>query len=151
MKTLKNFATIVAMLLCCITANAAEFEVDGVYYNVTHYPSRTVGVTFGNTYNSYSGNIKIPSTVTYNNQVYTVTSISNQAFKDCSNLTSVTIPEGITEIGDYAFQNCTALNEINVPNGVITIKQLAFDGCSNLKTVTLPNSLTEIDQLTFQN
>lgn len=151
MKTLKYFATIVAMLLCCITANAADFEVDGIYYNVTHFPTRTVGVAFGSTYNSYSGNIKIPTTVTYNNQTYTVTSISNQAFKDCSNLTSVTIPEGIIEIGGSAFQNCTALNEINVPNGVISIKQLAFDGCSNLKTVTLPNSLTEIAQLTFQN
>ena len=106
MKTLKYFATIVAMLLCCITANAADFEVDGIYYNVTHFPTRTVGVTFGSTYNSYSGNIKIPTTVTYNNQTYTVTSISNQAFKDCSNLTSVTIPEGIIEIGGSAFYGC---------------------------------------------
>ena len=105
MKTLKNFATIVAMLLCCITANAYSFEVDGIYYN--YYGYNSVEVTYkdynnGNC-NSYSGDVVIPETVTYNDVEYKVTSIGNCAFYNCSGLTSVTIPQGVTTIESFAF------------------------------------------------
>ena len=52
---------------------------------------------------AYTGNVVIPSSVTIDGFSYTVTSIGNSAFSDCSGLTSVTIPESVTSIGNYAF------------------------------------------------
>ena len=137
MKTLKNFATIVAMLLCCITANAYSFEVDGIYYN--YYGSNSVEVTYkdynnGNC-NSYSGDVVIPETVTYNDVEYKVTSIGNCAFYNCSGLTSVTIPQGVTTIESFAFGECSGLTSVTIPQGVTEIGDEAFSNCSGLKSV----------------
>ena len=47
---------------------------------------------------------------------YTITSIGNSAFEDCSSLTSVTIPSSVTSIGESAFSNCSTL-QITVEEG----------------------------------
>ena len=153
MKTLKNFATIVAMLLCCITANAYSFEVDGIYYNQYYDGSNSVEVTYkdynnGN-YNSYSGDVVIPETVTYNDVEYKVTSIGYSAFCGCSGLTSVTIPQGVTSIGDEAFSGCSGLTSVTIPQGVTSIGHQAFYNCSGLTSVTIPKGVTEIGYETF--
>jgi hypothetical protein len=70
----------------------------------------TAEVTYGT--NSYSGEIVIPSTVTYTEQSYSVTSIGRGAFRSCSDLTSVTIPNSVTNIGDYAFNKCSGLTSV---------------------------------------
>ena len=61
-----------------------------------------------------SGEYEIPETVTYNGMTYTVTSIGNEAFKDNTNLTDVTIPSAITSIGESAFAGCSNLKSITV-------------------------------------
>ena len=43
-----------------------------------------------------------------------MTSIGNEAFAYCTNLTSIEIPSGVTSIENYAFSECTSLNSINV-------------------------------------
>ena len=111
MKRLKSMLATLALLLCTISANAEDFSVDGIYYNITDSEKLTVEVTFrGSNYNSYSneytGDVVIPETVTYASKTYAVTSIGKEAFRNCDSLTSVTIPEGVTRIGDYAFSNC---------------------------------------------
>jgi hypothetical protein len=64
-------------------------------------------VTYHSTsYNSYSGDVTIPETVTYNGKPYAVTSIGGMAFYGCSGLTSITIPNSVTSIGDFAFSGC---------------------------------------------
>ena len=91
----KNFANIVA-------AKSYDFVVNGIYYNVTG--SNTVEVTYKDSnYNSYSGSVTIPSSVTYNGTTYQVTAIGNGAFEYSSGLTGVTIPTSITSIGEDAF------------------------------------------------
>ena len=71
-----------------------------------------------------------------------VTSIGERAFSECSSLTSISIPEGVTSIGGYAFYKCSSLASISLPEGVTSIEHDAFEKCENLSHITLPASLT---------
>ena len=127
-----------------------DFAVNGIYYNITS--SNTVAVNHkDHTYNSYSGNVNIPSTVTYGGTTYSVTSIAHSAFADCNNLTGVTIPGTVTRIDYYAFALCTKLASITIPNSVTSLGANEFYGCSSLADVTLGSGLTYIDSYAFSN
>ena len=76
------------------------------------------------------------------------TSVEN-AFYECVNLASVTIPDSVTSIGEYAFGDCTGLTSVTIPNSVTSIGDDAFDGCSGLTSVTIPDSVTSIDTQAF--
>ena len=64
-----------------------------------------------------------------------VTSIGEEAFRECTNLTSITIPSSVTSIGYQAFYGCTGLTSITIPDGVTSIGGGAFSGCSSLTTI----------------
>ena len=127
MKTIKQMLITVAVLLCSATASAYDFEVDGIYYNILSMSYLTVEVTYGD--NKYSGEVVIPSTVSYKSKTLTVKSIGFSAFEDCSGLTSVTIGNSVTYIGSSAFDGCSSLTSITIPNSVASIGYNAFDGC----------------------
>ncbi len=78
-----------------------------------------------------------------------VTHIGNNAFYNCSGLTSITIGNGVTSIGDYAFLGCTGLTSITIPDSVRSIGEDAFRGCSGLTSVTIGNGVTSIGEYTF--
>lgn len=78
-----------------------------------------------------------------------VTTIGRSAFECCSGLTSVTIPNSVTAIGDYAFDYCSGLTLVTIPNSVTAIGPSAFSGCSGLTSVTIPNSVTSIGGSAF--
>ena len=75
--------------------------------------------------------------------------IGEYAFKDCSRLTSLTLPAGITTIGRNAFSGCSGLMSLTLPTGITSIGRNAFDGCSGLTSLTLPDRITSIGDDAF--
>lgn len=91
-------------------------------------------------YNGSGGDVVIPDTVT---------SIGDNAFEDCTGLTSITIPDSVTSIGDSAFHSCSALTSVTIGNSVTSIASCAFLSCSSLTSITIPNSVTSIGRDVF--
>ena len=80
-----------------------------------------------------------------------VKGIGSYAFYNCYGLTSVTIGEGVTTIGDWAFAYCSSLTSVTIGEGVTTIGDSAFNSCSSLTSVTIPDSVTTIGNRAFYN
>lgn len=78
-----------------------------------------------------TGHVTIPSTLDGHN----VTCIGDRAFRNCGELTSVTLPEGVTTIGQFAFENCGKLTSVTIPKGVARIGGKAFAGCAQIKHI----------------
>ena len=107
----KNLLFLLFALLPMV-ASADPVEIDGIYYNLIT-KAKQAEVTSNP--NKYSGEVVIPSSVTYNDVEYSVTSIGGWAFNNCSGLTSITIPNSVTSIGGYAFQNCSKVSFLCMP------------------------------------
>ncbi len=124
-------------LLLSTTVFAHDFEVDGIYYNITDETAKTVEVTFKGSYyysySEYSGTVTIPSSVTYSGTTYSVTEIGDDAFSCCAGLTSVTIPNSLTSIGNRAFGDCTSLKDLRIEDGESTLS-LGYNYCSSSYT-----------------
>ena len=108
---LKSIFLILLVCLTSIVTYAHDFEVDGIYYNITDPANKEVAVTYkGSSYhdydNEYSGKVVIPVIVTKGGTTYAVTCIGEDAFVFCYNLTSVTIPNSVTSIGEGVFWAC---------------------------------------------
>ena len=133
MSKLKFSITGLFFLATFLISYAHDFEVNGIYYN-KNADGTSVTVTYGDTSydaypNEYSGNVVIPSSVTYSGNTYAVTSIGERAFYSCGGLTSITIPNSVTSIGERAFYECNGLTSITIPNSVTSIGNSAFYFC----------------------
>ena len=93
--------TLILSVFFSISASAYRVEVDGIYYDIS---KTTAKVTRGSV--KYSGKIVVPESITFENSIYSVTSIGHAAFEECYSLTSVTIPNSVTSIGNQAFISC---------------------------------------------
>lgn len=152
---MKKFTLLLFALFFTLSSWATDFTINGVAYTITdttnHYVAIGTGIaTFSGVSSSTTGTFTIPSSVTYNNNTYTVTSIGTYAFAGCT-LTSVVIPNTVTSIGTYAFCGCTALTSVIIPSSVISIGNEAFYGCSGFTSFTLPNSVTSIGNYAFSD
>ena len=146
----------VLLLLCSAIASAHDFGVGGIYYNITDAVNKTVAVTYrgsssGAFYNEYTGDVVIPESIVSDGETYRVTSIGEEAFYDCSGLTSIEIPNSVTSFGVNAFNGCPGLTSIEIPNSVTWIGNYAFYECSGLKSIAIPNSVTSIGDEAFYN
>ena len=136
-----------AVLLSTLSASANTFKVDGiVYYTIND--GKSVAVTSGG---DYTGDIAIPEKVTYDGATYSVTEIGGRAFKGCTGLTSVTIPNSVTEIYSSTFYGCTGLTSVTIPSSVVQIGNAAFESCTALTSISIPNSVTSIGSRTFRS
>lgn len=122
-----------------------DFEVGGIYYKLMNNNNVEVAPSP----NRYSGIVSIPDHVSFNDTIYSVTSIGGGAFIGCSGLTSVVLPQSITRIKSYAFMLCNSLESIIIPNSVTQIEESVFSGCRNLKSIAIPNSVTKIKEFAF--
>ena len=136
------------MTLLPIVVNAAVVEINGVYYDLV---SKTQQAEVTSNPNKYTGSVVIPEKVYYDGVDYSVTSIGEKAFYDCSGLTSAYIGNSVTTIGYAAFYHCYGLTSLTIGNNVTSISIAAFAGCSNLPSVTIPNSVTSIGNSAFSN
>ena len=82
---------------------------------------------------------------------YGETEICEGAFKFCTTLAKVTIPDSVTHIGTHAFAGCSSLANVTIPTSVTHIGDCAFQNCSSLANLTIPNSVTHIGAGAFQN
>ena len=157
MARLNNFSrailAIAMMLVVGLPSHAHDFVVDGIYYNYIDKDAKTVEVTHGSYPGigtiEYGNDVTIPSNVTYDGITYFVTTIKEQAFYNCTYLTSVTIPNSVSTIGDEAFSGCIRLTSVTIPNSVSTIGKYAFSGCTGMTSVTIPNSVSIIGEYVF--
>ena len=109
------------------TFKQIDFNVDGIIYEIS--AEGNVTIMGGN----QKGNLVIEGTIQINGQPYNVTAIAENAFRDNTNIISVTIADGITAIGDNAFNGCIGLLMINIGKNVATIGNKAF---ANIGTYT---------------
>ena len=140
--------TLTALFMCVLSAGAYDFSSGGFYFDITS--SNTVSLTHRSQYSSdYSGDVIVPSTVTYGGVTYTVTSLGNNSFYDCEGLTSVTLPTTITTIDESAFYYCTALTQVVIPESVIEIGSWNFYMSNELTEVILPSTLNSMGEQCF--
>ena len=120
------------MMLIGLSANAHDFEVDGIYYTITSSEDKTVAVSYQDNINDgynpsydYTGDIVIPKQVTYNDIEYSVTSIGYAAFLNCFDLTSVEIPNSVTSMLWYIKHRDSELSYFNRRTCICWLRQLS--------------------------
>ena len=138
-KWLPALAAFAAMVVLCAVCAGAETYGD-LEYSVLD--DGTVEIT---DYNGSAKTVDIPEKINGKS----VTSIGNCAFRYCTSLKSITIPNSVIEIGSSAFSGCSSLTSITIPNSVTEIGVYAFKGCTSLTSITIPNSVTNIGDSTF--
>lgn len=159
-KSLRNILSIAMAAMCGLGASAYDFESGGLYFNFLYDGTGTnkvkngkVEVTYkeanNNQYNSYAGFIEVPATVTYDGETYNVTQIGQYAFRLCTSLQEVILPEGIVKISSGGFSQCKALEEITIPNSCTEIGSLGIQDCPELKTVNLGTGMKTLGSMCF--
>ena len=113
---------------------AVEVEIGGIYYELVAKTKQATVISKSRG-KKYSGDIVIPESVKYSGITCSVTSIGEGAFRNCSDLTSVTIPNSVTSIGEDAFYECEGLTSVTIGSGVTSIGEEAFYWCRGLTSV----------------
>ncbi len=131
------------MLLIAANCYSYDFEVDGLYYNITGNKANptcevTKNIIPNSNYSDYTGSITIPEFVTYQGMTFNVTSIGEMAFY-YSKITDISIPKSITKIERSAFKDCTKLIHFYNMENLIELGDYAFFGCGSLVSISIPN------------
>ena len=113
-------AKLLPVLLLLMLPSAAEAQ-----YNYITNADGTLTIT---KYTGPGGAVIIPALI----DTLSVSSIGSNAFRQITNVSSVTIPGGVTNIGAFAFSSCRSLTAVSIPNTVISIRDFAFALCTNL-------------------
>ena len=174
---MKKMLFLLAFVALSLTtwAQNSDFQEGQFYYSINRdRPSEVSVARNDDSYSSFTGELIIPSTVTYGGYTYTVTGISERAFNSCSGVTSVSIPSSMITIEWAAFEGTAFYNDpsnwvdnaLYVDNCLIAVKpevagaceiaegtrvigEGAFYKCSSLTSVTIPSSVISIGYAAF--
>lgn len=127
-----SFICVFSFVGCSTKDKPIDYSKTGLSFNFYNDSSASVV-----SLNNKTKELAIPSKVIYNNKTYNVTDIASDAFRDCTWLTSVTIPNSIKNIGDYAFYNCSGLKSLYIPAGITSIGFKAFSACRGLVSINV--------------
>ncbi|MGB2128209.1 MAG: leucine-rich repeat domain-containing protein [Flavicella sp.] len=123
-------------------------DSNNVKYEITSESPNEVKV-IENTTNRPTGDINLTN-LDHNGKSYSITSIGERAFRYCTSLISITIPESITSIGDDAFGLCSSLTSVSISDSVTSLGDYVFRRCTNLTSITIPESVTSIGKYAFE-
>ena len=132
---LRRLTLALACLLAVTIAQAASITVDGINYTTKNDGTATVAKY--STGNNYSGNIVIPEKIVYEGVEYTIVGTAANAFVDCVDLTSVTLPATCVTIGRNAFKGCSSLIVSPIPATATSVGTGVFKDCTSLEEVTI--------------
>ena len=107
--------------------------LDGLYYR--YHDDGTCAVINGP--EQYEGDIVIPSEIAHEGTTYAVTAIEHLAFRNCVEMTSVSIPSSIKEVGALAFGECTGLKSLSINGASTVVSRYAFKGTTNVEKLTI--------------
>ncbi|MDE5745149.1 MAG: leucine-rich repeat protein [Paramuribaculum sp.] len=152
---------IALILVCLIYSNVLaldgfveigiNIEVNNMIFSVGTYNGERTAICAGLKDEQEITDLIIPDEIVYEGNKYPVVEIREEAFYNCSGLTSITIPESVTSIGYSAFSRCSGLTSVTIPNSVIEIGSYAFSRCSGMTSITIPESVTSIGNGAFYN
>ena len=150
---MKTLFLLLSLFLGAHSAWAHDAEVDGIFYNLFE-GSQCATVTFqGDEYNSvqneYTGDVVVPATFTLNGVVYSVTGVEAHSFRDCTELTSVTLPNSVKTIGAECFSKCSSLTSVKLPNSLLSLEEYCFSDCYSLASIDIPESVVDIGRNCF--
>lgn len=140
-REMKRWLLLLCLLSAIIDGKAYDFQVDGIFYS-KNADGISVGVVceiYGQN-STYTGDVVIPASVTYEGTTYAVTSINENAFYR-STITSLILPQSIKYIGNAAMKSCTQLTHIELPGALETIGISAF-ARSGLTSITIPANVS---------
>ena len=126
-----------------------DFVAGDIYYMYNEDATGVLVTYKDSQFGNYQGNVVVPATVTRDGETLPVVGIGRSAFRNCQELSGVTLPASIRQIGDYAFRNCINLSRMELPEGVVSIGAQAFSNCMSLQSVSLPRSLADVGKLAF--
>ncbi|NPV02543.1 MAG: leucine-rich repeat protein [Brevinematales bacterium] len=106
-----------------------------------------VGIRITACSKAFSGVLNIPNTI----NGIPVTEIGSGAFDECSNITSIFIPDSVTNFVGFTFTFCSGLTNIKLPNNFKRIALGMFGGCTGLTTINIPDSVLRIDPNAFED
>ena len=134
---MKKQLLLLVMMLLPMMAKAYDFELDGLYYNITSLQDLTVDVTYGDT--PYSGEITLPSSVTYANKTFEVTGIAERCFAN-SQITAIHLPQSIKSLKIECFASCNELESLTIPGSVTSFERGVLLNCYKLNTLIIEDS-----------
>ena len=111
------------------------------------FTRRSVAAATLTSYIGSATSVTLPTKVTINGTVCTVSGIDSDAFRN-TNVKSVTIPEGYTSIGDRVFMNCSSLTNVYLPSTLVAINNRAFEGTS-ITNITIPSKVKILGTYVF--
>ena len=151
-KNYLHLLTVLAVWLTCALAASAADTYDFIYNNLQYVITGTnTAKVVGHVVASPTGGYVIYGTATNSatGTQYRVTEIGDRAFRNCSQITSITINDNVEKIGDDAFAGCSAMTSVTLPITLNTIGGYAFGNCSSLTRVVIPNSVTYVGGMAF--